>query len=61
MYLVYIRKDIFMDTYKKLYEEDVRMAELKQKLQEKNNSKENQEYKKIKNFIKNFPIELYIH
>lgn len=50
-----------MNNYSKLYEEDVRMAEMKQKIVESKNKQENKEYEKIKRFIKDFPIELYLH
>lgn len=51
-----------MNEYKKLFEEDVKMNELKQRYEEKTSKKEeNEEYMKLKHFITSFPIEMYLN
>jgi len=50
-----------MSIYKQLYDEDIKMTEMKRKIEDKKYEVENKEYEKIKNSIKNTPIEFYLN
>lgn len=50
-----------MSTYKQLYDEDIKMTEMKRKIEDKKYKVKNKEYEKIKNFIKNTPVEFYLN
>ena len=50
-----------LNDYKSLFDEDIKLNELNQRLKDMNNKEENKEYNDLKAFIKDFPIEAYLN